>query len=239
MKNKPTISTVEQLRKLDPAPCDEALEWLADNNITDLADAWDRCHRGDWMLWISNALDLLSDRKRRLIACKCVRETPLIDGRKVWDLLTDERSRQAVVVAERYLAGDATDEELAAAEDAAASAATRADAARTVAAAVAAAAVDAAYEAAAARATRAAAAYAAAAAAAYAAAADVAAAAVADAVAAADAAGAYAADAAGAYATDAYGTHTVRSAAVDAARATQADIVRAIASNPFRDSATA
>jgi len=90
----------------------EAREWLAKNNITDLADAWDRCHRADWMLWLDKDLDLLTDRERRLIACRCVRDTPLIDGRKVWDLLTDERSRRAVTVAERYADGDATDEQL-------------------------------------------------------------------------------------------------------------------------------
>jgi len=47
-------------------------------------------------------------------ACKAIRETPLADGRKVWDLLTDE-GRRAVAVTERYAAGAATDEELAAA----------------------------------------------------------------------------------------------------------------------------
>jgi hypothetical protein len=75
------------------------------------------------MLWLCSVLGLLTDRKRRLIACRCVRETPLGDGRTVWDLLTDERSRRAVEIAERYLAGEATDEELAAAADAAADAA--------------------------------------------------------------------------------------------------------------------
>jgi len=106
----------------------EAREWLAKNYITDLADAWDRCHRADWMLWLDKDLDLLTDRERRLIACRCVRDTPLIDGRKVWDLLTDERSRRAVTVAERYADGDATDEQLVdawnAARDAAQAAAT-------------------------------------------------------------------------------------------------------------------
>ena len=114
MAQQPTISTVEQLRELEPAPCGQALAWLDESGITELADAWDRCHRGDWMLWICSVLGLLSDRECRLIACRCVRETPLGDGRKVWDLLVDE-SRRAVAIAERYADGDATDEELAAA----------------------------------------------------------------------------------------------------------------------------
>ena len=53
----------------------------------------------------------------RLFACWCVRETPLHDGRKVWDLLTDPRSRAAVETAERFARGEgATKKELAAAE---------------------------------------------------------------------------------------------------------------------------
>jgi hypothetical protein len=204
MTQKPTITTVEQLMEIDPAPCDEAIEWLAENGITELADAWDRCHRADWMLWLCGTLFLLSDRERRLIACRCVRETPIIDGRKVWDLLTDKRSRHAVEIAERYVAGDATDEELSAAAWAASNAAwnTSDVAADAAAAAAAAAAVDAVQASAAGSAMSAA----------WAAAHAVAA--------------AYAATTTAAYATTA--------AATAAARAAQADIIREIAGNPFR-----
>lgn len=51
--------------------------------------------------------------------CWCVRNTPLSDGRTVWDLLTDERNRRAVETKERWIDGKATDGELAAARDAA------------------------------------------------------------------------------------------------------------------------
>ena len=49
----------------------------------------------------ASARDLLS----RTFACRSVRETPLADGRRVWDLLEDERSRAAVVAAEDFIAG--------------------------------------------------------------------------------------------------------------------------------------
>ena len=74
-------------------------------------------------LWALRATDPTQDAERdilaRKFACRCVRETPLGDGRTVWDLLTDERSRNAVVVAEAFLLGKATNEELAAAWSAA------------------------------------------------------------------------------------------------------------------------
>ena len=70
------------------------------------------------VLWMADATSVL-----RLIACECVRKTPLGNGRVVWDLLTDPRSREVVEVAERYAHGKATDKELAAARDAASAAA--------------------------------------------------------------------------------------------------------------------
>jgi len=91
------------------------------------------------------------EKELRLFACWCVRNTPLNDGRVVWDLLTDERSRNAVVVAERFANGDATPDELAAARAAAlaaALAAARAAAMDAALAAARAAAMDAAWAAA-------------------------------------------------------------------------------------------
>jgi len=58
-------------------------------------------------------------KELRLFACWCVRETPLHDSRKVWNLLTDERSRNAVIAAERFAQGQATREDLASAKAAA------------------------------------------------------------------------------------------------------------------------
>ena len=96
------------LRRL--GACDEAREW-ADGK--DLVTAWTTCNRSDWMVWLLDALGYRDDRTLRLYACWCVKQEPC------WSLLSDERSRTAVEVAERYARGEATDEELAAARDAA------------------------------------------------------------------------------------------------------------------------
>jgi len=52
------------------------------------------------------------DKTLRLLAVRFVRETPLADGRKVFDLLTDPRSVNVLVVAERFALGLASLEEL-------------------------------------------------------------------------------------------------------------------------------
>ena len=102
--------------------CDEAVEWAS--QYPDFATAWDACQRPDWMLWLHDkGIIPISDRDLLLFACDCVRYTPIGDGRTVWDLLTDERSRNAVEVAERYANGDATDAERTAAQAAATAAA--------------------------------------------------------------------------------------------------------------------
>jgi hypothetical protein len=83
-----------------------------------MEQVWEACARVDWMLWILERTKRMPPRMSRLFACWCARHTPLADGRAVWDL-TEERSRNAVVVAEAYARGGATDVELAAAWDAA------------------------------------------------------------------------------------------------------------------------
>src|SRR5690349_6448114 len=63
------------------------------------------------MLEFLRTRDKASDRKLRLFACACYRP--------IWPLVTDERSRQAVTVSERYADGLASKQELAAARNAA------------------------------------------------------------------------------------------------------------------------
>ena len=89
----------------------------------EMADVWDAMieqGKHDWLIWTVTRPNVFTDSVLRKLACRFVRETPLSDGRKVWDLLTDERSRKAVEVAEAYADGKATYEELEAAYAAAA-----------------------------------------------------------------------------------------------------------------------
>ena len=72
-------------------------------------------------IWAATRQGILDDKTLRLFACKCVRE--------VWHLLTDERLKNAVEVAERYANGQATDEELDAARYASAAASAASEAA--------------------------------------------------------------------------------------------------------------
>lgn len=109
------MTHIEILKNLNA--CEEAVEWA--KTQPDLETAWANCPRSDWMLWLDDKMSLFTDSERRLMACAFVRRTPIGDGRVVWDLLADERSRNAVVVAERYARGEATDEELFAARSAA------------------------------------------------------------------------------------------------------------------------
>ena len=104
--------------------CAEGLKWLGDRNLQQM---WNECQRSDWMAWLLEQLGYNDERVLRLYACWCVRQ--------VWHLLTDECSRTAVEVAERFAVGEATRDELGAAADAAWGAArAAADAARAAAA---------------------------------------------------------------------------------------------------------
>ena len=92
-------------------PCYDPQERYGDFSGTILDILKDKRIPAKDSIWAATRKGMLDDRTLRLFACKCVRE--------VWHLLTDERSRKAVEVAELYAVGEATDEELAAARDAA------------------------------------------------------------------------------------------------------------------------
>ncbi len=85
------MTEAEWLTSMDPAAM---LEWLIEKH---------RPARDDGLI--------ISDRRLRLFACACCRQ--------VWHLLTDERSRKAVEVTERFADREATTDEFQAAREAA------------------------------------------------------------------------------------------------------------------------
>ena len=94
--------------------CRDGRDWAITQPT--MAAVWDNCPRPEWLLWICDKIGQKpDDRTLRLFAVWCARNTPLADGRKTEDLLTDPRSLAALEVAERHANGQATDEELAAA----------------------------------------------------------------------------------------------------------------------------
>jgi hypothetical protein len=98
------------LKDLDA--CQPAIKWVGDKTPQ---EAWEICERSDWMLWFLDEIEYDNEKTLRLMACSFVRS--------IWHLLKDERSKQAVIIAEKYAHGKATDKELQAAWAAAGAAA--------------------------------------------------------------------------------------------------------------------
>ena len=110
------VTAIEFCSQFDA--CDDGVDWCADNSLLDgpMSALWEREDlKPDWRIWVATRKGVLSDRDARMFACWCARQ--------VWHLLTDERSRAAVEVAERYANGDATKADLSAARAAAGDAA--------------------------------------------------------------------------------------------------------------------
>jgi hypothetical protein len=84
--------------------CAEGYDWAMSQNVSTMAELWALDMRPAWRVWIATRPGVMADQDLRLFASWAVR--------RVWHLLADERSRKAVELAERYLAGEATREEL-------------------------------------------------------------------------------------------------------------------------------
>jgi hypothetical protein len=52
-------------------------------------EVWENCPKVDWLLWITDKTGRPDDRTFRLFAVWCARNTPLPDGRKTGNLITD------------------------------------------------------------------------------------------------------------------------------------------------------
>lgn len=85
--------------------CEEVRAW-AIKNTTDMQHAWTKLNP-DWLLWVATRAGILTDKELRLFAVFCARQ--------VEHLLTDERSKNAIDVAESFANEEATKDELTAA----------------------------------------------------------------------------------------------------------------------------
>ena len=81
--------------------CGEGMEWLADQTAE---DAWATCQRGDWMLWAGS---------RCGVDLQTITITKVKCARLVQHLMQDQRSLDALDVAEQFALGNATREQLA------------------------------------------------------------------------------------------------------------------------------
>ena len=78
--------------------CREGSEWAL-ANCKDMQQVWSMA-RPDWLVWIATRRGVLTDSELRRFA--------IFSARSVEHLLTDERSRHAIDVAERFLNGEAS-----------------------------------------------------------------------------------------------------------------------------------
>lgn len=75
--------------------CEKAVRWAG--NYGTLAEAWEACVRGDWMLWLAATLQI----ERTLLvkaACGC--------ARLALPYTTDQRPLKVIVAVERWASGD-------------------------------------------------------------------------------------------------------------------------------------
>ena len=107
------------------AACSDGRAWAL-THCKDMNEVWQTA-RPKWLMWVATQNGVLTDSERRRFA--------VWSARQVQHLMTDERSLNAIDVADRHVNGAATDEELAAARAAACAAAYAADAADAYAAA--------------------------------------------------------------------------------------------------------
>lgn len=98
--------------------CKSAITWVGDKTLT---EAWEKCERGDWMLWLYSKLYPENIRELTLAKGHC--------SNTVRHLMKDERSIKAVDSAIAFGEGKITKEQLRLVAYAAASAASAAYAA--------------------------------------------------------------------------------------------------------------
>lgn len=91
----------------DHGACEGGVDWVKENKIKTLAEAWDKCPRGDWMIWMLGKSGKVAADKTvwARIACPVARRAlPIFEK---WNA-TDKRPHEAIAARERWIA-DPTD----------------------------------------------------------------------------------------------------------------------------------
>ena len=59
----------EKLKNM--AACEDAVEWAS--QYSTLQKTWDKCERGDWMLWLAGKMSGKPecDKRKKLVLCAC------------------------------------------------------------------------------------------------------------------------------------------------------------------------
>jgi hypothetical protein len=82
-------------------PCQVGKDWY--NSQASFKDAWENCHRGDWLWWFAYNLGVNSNTLLKA-SIYCVKQ--------IYPFLIDERSKDYIVAAINYSKGYITDKEL-------------------------------------------------------------------------------------------------------------------------------
>jgi hypothetical protein len=83
--------------------CKEGRDWAIETGCQTIEELWLRSDIiPDWRMWIARRV--LPTKTIQIFACKA--------ARSIWHLLKDERSKNAIVIAELFLDGEATIEQL-------------------------------------------------------------------------------------------------------------------------------
>lgn len=86
--------------------CPEAINWVGDRTMQ---QAWDKCIRPDWMLWLVESERLISDCQLRLLAADLAEEVlPIFEKQYP----NDDRPRKAICAARLFAVGRIDDDTL-------------------------------------------------------------------------------------------------------------------------------
>ena len=95
------------------APCAGGVKWLKKHGIKTVSEAYNKCERSDWLIWLLVEVHGIDRRQRVTLSCQIVRT--------IWHLLSED-DKSCIMTCEKWLAGEATDKELLAARDTSAAA---------------------------------------------------------------------------------------------------------------------